>query len=193
MIPAFIARSHILTALRRIQREGVPGRRQSRDYCLVENGHHYPPKYAVAIAHEVATGTPVQVRFFGGAQTNGFLANRGFTTIACGCGGTSALTPRPALPERPDARARRQTPDAERRSTAAYADRPVLIDSDAVGSTRYNVAIGQIGCVGCLGVLLLSLAIAMPYLGIPVGVIALLYWLGNKREGPEDDGLEPPA
>ena len=89
MIPERITRDHIVEAIRRIERVGIPPRRRSRDYCLVTDGNHLPPKYTIALAHQVATGEFLgSDKFSGGAETNGFLGSRGFDVIECDCGGS---------------------------------------------------------------------------------------------------------
>lgn len=87
MIPTEIKRTHILEALKRISREGVPPRRISRGYCLVKAGHHFPPKYTIALAHEIATGKFLSSNeFSGGSESNGFLKTHGFDVVECNCG-----------------------------------------------------------------------------------------------------------
>ena len=89
MIPARITKTHIAEAIRRIIRDGVPPRRRGRGYCLVTNGEHLPPKYTIALAHQVATGECLRPgRFSGGAESNGFLRLRGFDVVECNCGGS---------------------------------------------------------------------------------------------------------
>ena len=89
MIPELITKENLDAALRRILREGVPSRRRGRDYCLVENGTHFPPKYTIALAHLIATGEFLSSdRFSGGTESNDFLGRRDFTVVKCGCGGT---------------------------------------------------------------------------------------------------------
>jgi hypothetical protein len=47
------------------------------------DGGYYPAKYTVALAHEVATGSPLSwKKFRGGKETNEFLRARGFTVRA---------------------------------------------------------------------------------------------------------------
>ena len=85
MIPSSITRAHILEAIRRIIREGVPSRRNSRGYCLVEDGRHFPPKYTITLAHEIAKGQPLRSdKFSGGHESNSFLKSHGFDVIECG-------------------------------------------------------------------------------------------------------------
>ena len=94
MIPTEIKRTHILEALQRISREGVPPRRISRGYCLVKAGHHFPPKYTIALAHEIATGQFLSSNVFsGGSESNGFLKARGFDVVECNCGCSHSFDP----------------------------------------------------------------------------------------------------
>ena len=70
MIPALITKMHIAEAIRRIRRDGVPPRRRARDYCLVTNGKHFPPKYTIAVAHQIATGKCLRPdQFSGGTES----------------------------------------------------------------------------------------------------------------------------
>ena len=88
MIPAHITDTHIVEAIRRISRDGVPPRRRARGYCLVTDGEHLPPKYTIALAHQVATGELLHSdRFSGGAESNEFLRRHGFEVVECRCGG----------------------------------------------------------------------------------------------------------
>lgn len=88
MIPACITRVDIAKAMRRIKRNGVPPGRQGRNYCLVANGGHLPPKYTISLAHEIATGEALNSnRFSGGAESNNFLRRYGFKVVECVCGG----------------------------------------------------------------------------------------------------------
>ena len=89
MIPALISRTHIARAIRRIHRDGIPPRRKSRDYCLVSERGHLPPKYTIALAHQSATGEFLSSnRFSGGEESKDFLENLHFRVIPCTCGGT---------------------------------------------------------------------------------------------------------
>ena len=88
MIPSFITKANIVAAMRRIGREGVPPRRSARNYCLLVDDFHFPPKYTIALAHQIATGRFLpSYEFSGGAESNGFLRNRGFDVVECSCGG----------------------------------------------------------------------------------------------------------
>ena len=89
MIPAGITKTHVSDAIRRVIHGGVPSRRRSRRYCLVTNGKHLPPKYTIALAHQVALGQPLRPdQFSGGRESNEFLRSRGFAVLKCGCGGS---------------------------------------------------------------------------------------------------------
>ena len=88
MIPVLITKADVVKAIRRIDRNGVPPLRRSRNYCLAINGKHFPPKYTIALAHEVVTGESLSPdRFSGGAESNDFLRRCGFNVVECGCGG----------------------------------------------------------------------------------------------------------
>lgn len=97
MIPACITNMDIEKAIRRIKRNGIPPGRQGRNYCLVANGGHLPPKYTIALAHEIATGKALNSdRFSGGAESNSFLRRRGFKVVECVCGGSVQVGSRAA-------------------------------------------------------------------------------------------------
>lgn len=105
MIPSVITKGHIDEAIRRIERNGIPSRRRGRGYCLVTDGKHLPPKYTIALAHQVATGEFLHSdRFNGGAESNNYLRCRGFAVVECGCGGSvevgARVTPVTVPPER---------------------------------------------------------------------------------------------
>ena len=110
MIPKDITRAYIEEAIRLIIRDGVPPRRRSRGYCLVTKGGHLPPKYTIAVAYQVATGRPLKDRFWGGREANEFLRHRGFTVIACLCGGSVRDGPGSTVPRRPVVRRARTSP-----------------------------------------------------------------------------------
>ena len=82
IIPKYIRREHILEALKKIDEEGIPPKRQSRKYYLVYNGKYYPPKYVVSIANAIATGEELDPKVFnGGRETNIFLKKLGFKVV----------------------------------------------------------------------------------------------------------------
>ncbi len=88
MIPVVIKKGHIRKAMQRITIDGFPTRRKSRDYCLVADGRCFPPKYTIALAHEIATGDFLDSEeFSGGDESERFLKGHGFDVIECKCGG----------------------------------------------------------------------------------------------------------
>ena len=101
MIPKHVTGAHIEKAIRLIICNGVPPGRRSRGYCLATKGEHLPPKYTIALAHQVATGELLPSnRFSGGPESNEFLRRRGFAVIECDCcgrvrNGPGATAPRP--------------------------------------------------------------------------------------------------
>ena len=100
MIPAGITKTHIEEAIRSIIHDGIPPRRRGRGYCLATNGEHLPPKYTIALAHQVAKGELLRPdRFSGGPESNEFLRRLGFTITECDCGGSvhdGRVTPVPS-------------------------------------------------------------------------------------------------
>lgn len=92
-IPNSILREHILIALREIDESGVPLRRRSKDYCLVYEGKHYPPKYVISKAAMHSISRELEPHEFSGGKgpgcANPFLESRGFRIVECKCGGRS--------------------------------------------------------------------------------------------------------
>ena len=75
-----LTRTHVEAALARIDREGVPPKRDSTRYQLVVGAKRYPPKYVVSLAAEDATGQELAPQeFSGGDETNSILGALGFT------------------------------------------------------------------------------------------------------------------
>lgn len=93
MIPSVILRQHLLQAVQQARCQGIPPGRSCRDYCLVYDSSHYPPKYIIALAHEAAVGHLLPSdEFSGGKEANNFLQSRGFKVVQCGCGGVRVPT-----------------------------------------------------------------------------------------------------
>jgi hypothetical protein len=82
MIPHQITKSHLLRAIRLLERgvEIVPPRRRSKKFDLLYRGHKYPPKYVVSVAYKEINGGYLH-DFAGGSETNNFLAARDFTVV----------------------------------------------------------------------------------------------------------------
>jgi len=87
MIPKGIEASHILAAMREIDREGIPPDREPRKFHVRSDqtgGRLYPPKYVISLAHRHAGGTEwPSSEFSGGAEANGFLQRLGFEIVSC--------------------------------------------------------------------------------------------------------------
>jgi len=79
MIPDNITESHIVKAIQRINRHGVPQHREAKDYFLIYARRSYPAKYVVGIANLFANGKELDPESFsGGKETNKFLQSLGF-------------------------------------------------------------------------------------------------------------------
>jgi hypothetical protein len=79
MIPNEIKRIHVLSALREIDRTGVPPGRAPTKFWLLNGGKKYPPKYAISVAARIATGQALEPESFsGGSESNRFLEKLGF-------------------------------------------------------------------------------------------------------------------
>jgi hypothetical protein len=80
MIPDDITREHVLEAMTRIDRDGIPAGRNGLKFAVWHEGRQYPPKLLISIAHEVGFGrTLPRALFSGGLESNGFLQGLGFT------------------------------------------------------------------------------------------------------------------
>ncbi len=83
MIPAQIQRTHIISAIEYVKRNGCPKKNKSTKHDLLYEGERYPPKYIVSIAHRFIDGVDWDLSgFSGGSETNGFLEKRQFVITA---------------------------------------------------------------------------------------------------------------
>ena len=81
-IPKNINKEHIINAIQKIDREGVPEKRESTRFNLSYEGKYYPPKYIISIANLYANGEEYLPSLFsGGDETNSFLRRLGFTIV----------------------------------------------------------------------------------------------------------------
>ncbi|MFD2924485.1 HNH endonuclease [Halobacillus naozhouensis] len=81
-IPKNINTEHVVKAVQKIDREGVPWRRQSTRYSLFYENEYYPPKYVLSIANLFANGEEYSsYDFSGGDETNIFLERLGFEIV----------------------------------------------------------------------------------------------------------------
>lgn len=79
-----IKRSHVMAAMRQIDKEGtVPKRRNSTKFSIKEKRTLYPPKYVICRAAKIATGrTLIPNDHSGGEQSNKRLRELGFTIVS---------------------------------------------------------------------------------------------------------------
>jgi hypothetical protein len=81
-IPKNINKDHVIQAIHKIDREGIPDRRESTRFNLSYEGKYYPPKYVVSIANIFANGKEYSPSLFsGGDETNRFLSRMGFLIV----------------------------------------------------------------------------------------------------------------
>ena len=82
MIPKNITRKHILGALKKIDREGVPMCRDASKFHIVNDNKTYPPKYTISLANKIANRVELKPNeFSGGDETNEFLRKLGFNIV----------------------------------------------------------------------------------------------------------------
>ena len=70
MIPKNIARNHILNAIQKIDKDGIPKGRDSKKFRLAYGAKTYPPKYVVSLANKLANGEELESSVFGGGARN---------------------------------------------------------------------------------------------------------------------------
>jgi hypothetical protein len=82
MIPQSITRAHLLHALELLKngQHVVPVPRRQKKFDLFFENKRYAPKYTVALAYKDISGHKLH-DFTGGAETNNFLASRGFSVV----------------------------------------------------------------------------------------------------------------
>jgi hypothetical protein len=79
MIPKNIGKDHIFSAVRDIDRDGIPPSKDSKKFKLFFEGKEYPPKYVISIANKYANGKELEPSdFSGGQETNNYLRQLGF-------------------------------------------------------------------------------------------------------------------
>ena len=83
-LPANITKEHLIKAIEKIDKEGIPKDGDSQYYDVVYNGKKYPPKVIVSYANIFANGNEINRNAFkGGINTECFvlLQNNGFEII----------------------------------------------------------------------------------------------------------------
>lgn len=81
MIPEGLTDKHFKLATAEIDRDGVPGQRNSRYYDLILNGRKYPPKYVISLATRYARGQEHSSEDFNAVEAKNYFENRGYTII----------------------------------------------------------------------------------------------------------------
>jgi len=82
MIPKNIGREHVIRAIEKIKKSGIPKGRRSRKFLLEFKGDLYPPKYIISLANKYANGVELDSSTFsGGKETNDFLRALGFRIV----------------------------------------------------------------------------------------------------------------
>jgi len=134
-----LSRQHVSSALQRIDRDGIPKRRLSTRFCLVEGQKHYPPKLVLKFASEAA-GVPIGKshgrEFFGGEQTNKPLRDLGFTVRECPLSRTHEYSPTPGSDRRPRAEGFVQRTSNRRLSSAGSQIPPSHLPKTVISARR---------------------------------------------------------
>lgn len=76
-----IDKTHIESALKTIDKEGVPKARASKRWVLKEGDTDYPPRYVLSMAGLSVHGGMFDHGILGGNQANDFLTQMGYTII----------------------------------------------------------------------------------------------------------------
>jgi len=70
MIPKNIGKDHIFSAVRDIDRDGIPPSKDSKKFKLFFEGKEYPPKVCYLNANKYANGKELEPSDFSGGQGN---------------------------------------------------------------------------------------------------------------------------
>ncbi len=65
-LPSIITKEHLLKAIERIVREGIPVDSSSQYYDIIYNNKSYPPKVVVSYANHFANGEDLDRNLFTG-------------------------------------------------------------------------------------------------------------------------------
>lgn len=81
-IPNNIKKEHVIKAIKKIDSDGMPEKRDSNKFDLLYGGNHYAPKYIISIANIFANGEEYPSNLFsGGKETNNLLKSLGFNIV----------------------------------------------------------------------------------------------------------------
>ena len=86
MIPENLTSKAIRKAMRKIDEEGIPSIRRSKEYSVVYKGKYYPPKHLISIANKFINDEEWPPKKFRGGpgETNKFLDEFGFEIVKKG-------------------------------------------------------------------------------------------------------------
>jgi hypothetical protein len=79
-IPLNIGKEHVIKAIERIDKEGVPHKRVSRKFNVHYKGKLYPPKYLISVANESANRDHLNPKNFVTYHAQSVLNRLGFET-----------------------------------------------------------------------------------------------------------------
>lgn len=80
-IPTAIRSSHIVRAIKEIDKSGVPKLRRSKTWDLVHDGKKYPPKYVVSLACKYVSGEELNSESFITDDARRFLKKMKFCVV----------------------------------------------------------------------------------------------------------------
>ncbi len=81
MIPHDIKHSHIKSAIKHIELEGIPTLRKSRRYNLLYHGKLYPPKYVISLATQFSSGKLHHPSHFNAIEAIGYFKSHNYIII----------------------------------------------------------------------------------------------------------------
>lgn len=81
VIPPNITRESIIQALKDIDEDGVPVKRQIHLYALVHEGKPYPPKFVLNEANKIVNRIELDYTKYDSGDANDFLQERGFQIV----------------------------------------------------------------------------------------------------------------
>mgnify|MGYP001375029383 CR=1 FL=1 len=83
-----LTKKDILSAIKEVNKTGIPSLRHSKDYSLLYENIHYPPKYLIGLANEFKNGIELDHNEFHGGEApgaaNNFLRKLGFKIVGGG-------------------------------------------------------------------------------------------------------------
>ena len=81
MIPKGFQHHHFISAIKEIDRDGVPRARESRRYDLLVNRKKYPPKYVISIAGKYLDGKELPFTNFNAVTAKDYFIRNGYRIL----------------------------------------------------------------------------------------------------------------